>query len=121
MMTTGQRLREIRNKRGKTLEDVAEAIGVTPTSISKYESDRIKNIPQQKLEAISEFLDVSVSYILGLDQKEHENIILSIDEQMLIETYRQLSFLNQETVQILAERLLHVESSNEDDLIQLHL
>ena len=120
-MTTGQRLREIRTKRGKTLEDVADAIGVTPTSISKYESDRIKNIPQSKLEMIAEYLDVSVSYILGLDKKEHENIILSIDEQMLIETYRQLSPLDQETVHILADRLLSVESMDGDELIQLTL
>lgn len=120
-MTTGQRLRDIRIKRDKTLEDVANAIGVSATAISKYESDRIKNIPQNKLKGIAEFLDVSISYILGLDDpQEASPIVLSIDEQMLIEDYRKLSVLNQETVQILVRRLVTVEHG-ENEIVQLHL
>ncbi|MBF0580587.1 helix-turn-helix transcriptional regulator [Erysipelotrichaceae bacterium RD49] len=120
-MTTGQRLRDTRLKREKTLDEVAHAIGVTATSISKYESDRIKNIPQDKLQAISEFLDVSVSYLLGLDDPINASpIVLSIDEQLLIEEYRKLSELNKETIKILCERLVEVESVK-DKIVQLHL
>ncbi len=108
-------------KRGKTLDDVANAIGVSATSISKYESDRIKNIPQNKLQAIADYLDVSISYILGLDDPETASpTVLSIDEQLLIEDYRRLSALNQETVQILCQQLVKVESS-QDEIVQLHL
>ena len=120
-MTTGQRLRDARLKREKTLEDVAHAIGVTATSISKYESDRVKNIPQEKLQAISDYLDVSISYLLGLDDPANASpIVLSIDEQLLIEEYRRLSELNKETIKILCERLDEVESVK-DDIVQLHL
>lgn len=120
-MTTGQRLRDIRIKRDRTLEEVAHAIGVTATSISKYESDRIKNIPQTKLKAIADYLDVSISYILGLDDpKEASPVVLSIDEQLLIEDYRKLSEPDQQTVQILCRRLLEVEKAK-NEIIQLHL
>lgn len=120
-MTTGQRLRDIRIKRSKTLEEVAHAIGVTATSISKYESDRIKNIPQTKLKAIADYLDVSISYILGLDDpKDASPVILSIDEQLMIEDYRRLSEPDRQTLQLLCRRLLEVEEESRK-VVQLHL
>lgn len=120
-MTTGDRLREIRIKRGKTLDEVANAIGASATSISKYESGRIKNIPQNKLQAIADYLDVSISYVLGLDDPETASpIVLSINEQLLIEDYRKLSAMNQETIQILCQQLIKVEEA-QDEIVQLHL
>lgn len=108
-MTIGERLKAIRLKRKKTLEETAEAIGVTATSISKYETNRIKNIPQNKLEGLAGYFDVSLSYILGLEDPENASpLILSIDEQLLIEDYRQLSPADQKTVKILTRRLLDV-------------
>ena len=43
-MTTGQRIRETRLKRNKTMVDLAQAIDVSPTTISKYEANMIHNM-----------------------------------------------------------------------------
>lgn len=120
MTTAGERIREIRQKRHKTLEDVANAVGLTSTSISKYESNKVKNIPTSNLEAIAEYLDVSVSYILGLDDPESAPLVLSIDEQILIEEYRKLPFHDQETVRMLVRRFLDVATEDES-VVQLRL
>jgi len=120
-MTIGDRLKYIRIQRKKTLEEVAAAVGVNPTSISKYETNRIKNIPQKKLEELARYFDVSIYYILGLtDPGDASPLILSIDEQMLVEDYRKLSHEDQVTVQILVKRLLEV-ASDPKDYVQLTL
>ncbi|UNT96787.1 helix-turn-helix domain-containing protein [Allobaculum mucilyticum] len=120
-MTTGERLRNIRLTRRKTLEETAEAIGMTATSISKYESDRVKNIPYENLEKLADFFDVSPYYILGLgDPGQTSPLILSIDEQLLIEDYRQLSEADKKTMHILLKRLLEV-AANDEHYVQLTL
>ena len=120
-MTIGDRLKYIRIQRKKTLEEVAAAVGVNPTSISKYETNRIKNIPQKKLEELARYFDVSIYYILGLtDPGDASPLILSIDEQMLVEDYRKLSHEDQVTVQILVKRLLEV-ASDPKEYVQLTL
>lgn len=121
-MTTGEKLREIRLKRHKTLEDVAHAINASPTTISKYESGRVTNIPQKKLEAIAEYLDVSPVYIMGYEDEDYEGpMVLNIEEQLMLEEYRQLSMANQQTINMIVHRLLEVETGEDPKLIQMTL
>ncbi|MCF0259656.1 MAG: helix-turn-helix transcriptional regulator [Erysipelotrichaceae bacterium] len=121
-MTTGQKLKEIRLKRHKTLEDVAKAIDASPTTISKYESGKVTNIPQKKLEAIAAFLEVSPVYIMGYEDDDYDGpIVLNIEEQLMLEEYRQLSAANQETINMIVHRLLEVESDKGPKTIQLTL
>lgn len=122
-MTLGERLKATRLKRKKTLDETARAIGITATSISKYESDRIKNIPRSKLEKLARYFDVSLSYLLGLEDPEDASpLILSIDEQFLVEDYRKLSTTDQKTVHVLISRLIEAENEDEQDqAVQLYL
>lgn len=111
MKTKGEKLREIRLKRGRTLDDVATAIHSTATTISKYESGKVQNIPQKKLEAIAEYLEVNPSYILGYEDADFKGaMVLSITEQLMMEEYRELSDASQETINMLVHRLLEVET-----------
>ena len=120
-MTTGQRIRESRLKRQKTMADLASAIDVSPTTISKYEANLIRNIPQDKLHAIADYLGISFYYLIGLEDDEKKApLILTVDEQLFIEDYRSLSPQDQETLRILCSRLLEV-ASNPQDLVQLTL
>lgn len=120
-MTTGQRIRETRLKRNKTMVDLAKAIDVSPTTISKYEANTIHNIPHDKLHKIADFLEVSFYFLIGLEDDENKApLILSVDEQLLIEDYRSLSPQDQETIRILCERLLTV-AKQPKEMIQLTL
>lgn len=113
-MTTGEKLREIRLKRGKTLEEVASAINATATTISKYESGKVRNIPQNKLEAIAAYLDVHPSYILGYDDPDYQGgTVLNINEQLMIEEFRDLSATDQETIIMLVHRFHEVQNQSE--------
>lgn len=109
-MEVGERLREVRIKRNKTLEDVGLAIDASPTTISKYESGRIRTIPKKKLDAIARYLEVNPLYLLGYDEKDFAGpAYLSISEQIMLQNYRELDDIDQKTVTVLIERLLEAD------------
>ena len=64
-MDTGKRLRNLREERGLSQEDVAKAIGVGRVTYLKYENG--ENRPVRKLKELSAFFNVSIDYLLGND------------------------------------------------------
>jgi transcriptional regulator with XRE-family HTH domain len=58
-------LKQLRQKHNLTQSELANILGLKPTAISNYESDR--NEPSyDKLIALSKFFDVSCDYLLGV-------------------------------------------------------
>lgn len=68
-MTTGQRLKMLREKRGQSQEDIAKLIGVGRTTYLKYESD--ENKPTRKLKELSHLFNVTTDYIMCLSDNPH--------------------------------------------------
>ncbi len=70
----GGRLSEIRRKRGISQKDLAQMIGVTPSTISQLESNRIyPSIPA--LLKIAEILGVEVGYFFGKKARERDVVV----------------------------------------------
>lgn len=64
-MIAGDNIRKRRLALGKTLEDVAVAIGVSRQTMSRYETGIIKTIPPQRVADIANALNTTGSYIFG--------------------------------------------------------
>lgn len=62
-----ENLKYFRNEQKLTLEDVAKKIGVRSTTIQRYESGVITNIPQDKIEKLAEVFNVTPSQLIGWD------------------------------------------------------
>lgn len=120
-MSIGDNLREIRLKRGRTLEDVANYVGTTPQTIYRYENGVIQNIPMKKIRKICEYLDVHPSSVLGLEDQEEESHIAypSISEQLMLEDYRKLSVKTREAVDQLVHALSLAAADEEFEEIRL--
>jgi len=85
-------LRQLRYKNNLTQEELARVIGLKPTAISNYESER--NEPSlEKLIALSKFFDVSCDYLLGVSdiQKPADAEIFDKDTLEFIKLYKQLT------------------------------
>ncbi len=68
-MTIGERLRILRNSKGKTLKKLSEDIGVNYTTLSNYERDY--RIPELKtLIKLSEYYNTPIDVIVGNDRIE---------------------------------------------------
>lgn len=71
MKSIGGRIREKRQNLGYTLEKLANEIGVTPSTVLKYENGSI-NIPSDKIEKLSVALKTTPAYLMGWEEKPNE-------------------------------------------------
>jgi transcriptional regulator with XRE-family HTH domain len=77
-LTTGDRIREIRERRGLTQEKLAKMAGISKGFLSDVENNK-RNIGSQGILSIANNLGASVDYLLSGEVKEHvenEQIII---------------------------------------------
>ena len=93
------RLKELREERNLTQNDVATAIHTTRTNIGRWEKG--ENEPSANfIIQLADFFEVSTDYLLGREDDfgnvSIQNVApaLSADEQRLIDTYRKLNAKN---------------------------
>ena len=91
-MTIGQRIKEARERREMTLDEVAKRCNTTKQTIYKYENEIVTNIPYDKIVLLSNALDVSPSYLFGWDEKKDSpsQPELTEGENMLLNIFRQI-------------------------------
>lgn len=64
-------IREIRLKRGKSLEEMGKILGCTRQNVMKIEQDKIKTLPVEKVPTIAKAMGVSPAYLLGLAEDNY--------------------------------------------------
>lgn len=81
----GQRLREIRDKRGFPQKVIAEHLGLHRTNYSRIENNLQKLTPEQ-IVLFCEFCDVSADFLLGIHANNkvvfHQETIESIEQRL---------------------------------------
>ena len=86
-MSKGDRLRQLREQKGLTQEELARLLETKRQTISKYEKGIVTNIPSDRIEAMAHILDTTPEYILGWDTEETPATDAGISEKqrMLID------------------------------------
>ena len=67
-------LKNRRIDQGLTLKEVAEAVGVSEATVSRWESGDIANMKRDRIEALSRVLGVSPLVILGRSEGTPESL-----------------------------------------------
>lgn len=68
-------------------QDLADLTGLSKSTLQRYETGGIKNIPLSYIEVLAKALQTTPEYILGWDTNNKQS---SKEEQTLIENYRRL-------------------------------
>lgn len=91
-------LRERREDLRLTLQQVADYVGVSSGTVSRWETGNIKNMKRDKIAKLSEILQVSPSTITGWETVKIEtpkgnitDFIITSNELELIKTVRKMS------------------------------
>lgn len=73
-MTIGQKIKDLREKRGLTLEEVGNKVGVGKSTVRKWENDII-DMKRDKIAKLAETLGCSPLYLLGyeIDEEQLDN------------------------------------------------
>ena len=101
-MSLAVKLKNLRLKKGKSLQDVASAVGSSKSHIWGLEVGRTKNPSSELLAKLADFFDIPVSNIIG------ENPNSPDEDPKLVAIYRNLKELSEddrETIKLLIERL----------------
>jgi transcriptional regulator with XRE-family HTH domain len=69
-MTLGEKIKELRIKKGFSQEQLANMLNTTKQAIYKYENGIVTNIPLEKIELISTILETTPAYLMGWEAKE---------------------------------------------------
>ena len=105
MNVFAKRLKEVREERGVSAKELAEALGINKATIHHYEKSDFKSIKSSTFIAIAEYLNVNPDYLTGATDikqpvKEAEDFASSItdDEKMLLELFRRVPVESQQMV-----------------------
>ena len=71
-MTVGERIKNVRIKRGLSQVELADKVGLSKQTLYKYENDIITNIPSDKIEAIADVLKTKPSILMGWQEHLEE-------------------------------------------------
>ena len=74
-MTTGERIKARRKEIGLSADKLAERIGVSRSTIFRYENGDIEKMPMNTLVPIAAALNTSVEYLMGWKEEQKKNDI----------------------------------------------
>lgn len=97
-MSIGKRIKEARERKNLTLEEVAKRCNTTKQTIYKYENEIVTNVPYDKIILLTKCLDVSPSYLFGWKEKSPSKPELTEGEEALLELFRKVPEGQQELV-----------------------
>lgn len=90
--TTGQLMKERRKQLGMSAEYVAGRIGVSPSTVYRYENGEIDKLPLSNLVPIAKVLCTTPVYLMGWDDNpEPAPLFLDPEEDTLLEWYRDMN------------------------------
>lgn len=92
-MSIGKKIRELREARNMSLEDVARMCGTTRQAIYKYENEIVTNIPYDRIILLAKALNTTPSQLFDWEEDKkrspHEPT-LTEGEKFMLELFRQI-------------------------------
>ena len=88
-----QKIKELRQKRGLTLEQVATVVGVGKSTVRKWETGMIANMKRDKIAALAKALGTTPAYLMGWKEDEQtapDKLKLTEGEKMLLDLFNQV-------------------------------
>ena len=89
------KLRAKRLENNLSLQEVADKLGVSKVTVSRYETLDITNIPSDKIEGMAKLYNTTPAYLMGWESKKEENSNFNIDtintEYIMIPLYESIS------------------------------
>lgn len=90
-MTTGDRIRQLRIEHQMTQEELGAKVGVQKAAIYKYENGLVVNLKRSVLEKLALVLDTTPTYLMGMEESEHNPSTLTPQQSALLVSFDQLN------------------------------
>ena len=111
-----------RSKLGLTMKEVAEKVGVSEGTISRWESGEIANMRRDKIMLLADALELSPAVIMGWDAPDlapdFSSYTLTSVEESLVCSFRKLNDTGRQKALEYVSDLMENEKYTEDAAIQ---
>ena len=104
-MNTGEKIKYLRKQQGISAEEIAKQIGVSPSTIYRYENNEIASMKINNLKAIAAILHTDASYLMGWNESVGFDVPTA-SEQRLLDDFRQLNEEGQDKLMDYADDLV---------------
>ncbi len=91
-----QRIRDLRQAKGLTLEQVADVVGVGKSTVRKWETGMIANMRRDKIADLAKALGTTPAYLMGWEEEDTKQEVspsepeLTEGEQLMLELFRKI-------------------------------
>ena len=110
------RVKMQRQKLGISLQELANRTNMSKSTLQRYETGGIANIPLHNLEILAYALNITPAYLMGWEKAENKIAeFLAPQEQTLIEKYRSLSPKGQIAADNMIDSLLSIEQNSNEE------
>jgi transcriptional regulator with XRE-family HTH domain len=106
-MKTNELIKLKRKEKGLTLRDVADVVGVSEGTVSRWESGDIKTMRRDKIEKLSRLLDIPPAVLLDWERFDEDRIKRS---QLMSELMVHANAAKVEHIEIILELLKRLET-----------
>lgn len=93
-METGKLIKAMRKNKGISAEQLADILGVAPSTVYRYENGDIEKMPYKVLLPIAKALGTDPLYLLGFDEKQITKEDILLDYFRLMSDEQQEALLN---------------------------
>lgn len=100
-MRVGERIRQVRKSKHISADEVASKLGVSRSTIFRYENGDIEKVPTDILEELSKAIGTTPAYLMGWDS----------DNDNIIDIYQKLNNRNKDDVISFAKKKLNLQNS----------
>lgn len=116
--TIAKRLKEKREEKGFTLDDVAKKLNVSKVTLHKYENLIILNIPIDNIEKLAKLYHTTPKYIMGWtdnDEIEKEQVKTAARDKKFFDKYSKLDESKRKIVEALIDSYFDENVEDEED------
>ena len=100
MAALNDRIKDMRKRKGLTLLEVAEYLGVQEATVQRYESGNIKNLKLETICKLADLFGCVPQYLVGWSENKplNYNSTITEEEKMLIDLFRRVPADSQQMV-----------------------
>lgn len=92
-MSIGKKIRELREAKNMSLEDVAKLCGTTRQTIYKYENEIVTNVPYDRIILLAQAFNTSPSQLFDFEENKKispDELGLTEGEKVVLDLFRQI-------------------------------
>ena len=72
-MELNEKIKHLREKGNMTLEELAQKVGVSASTILRYETGNIKNLRRDKIKNLADALNTTPAYLMGWEDEKYSS------------------------------------------------